>query len=116
MIAGGALGALARHLVLLPSDGSLLVLVAINIGGSAVLGLVTGALGDRGRWRAFCGTGVLGGFTSYSALAPFLGALPLAGVGAVAGYAALAVASLAAVGAALGGLATGSAWTRGRRA
>ncbi|WP_338100804.1 CrcB family protein [Microbacterium excoecariae] len=115
-MAGGALGALARHLVLLPSGGSLLVLVAINIGGSALLGLATGALGGRGRWRAFCGTGVLGGFTSYSALAPFLGALPLAGAWSVAAYAGLALASLAAVGAALGGLAAGSAWARGRRA
>lgn len=72
--AGGALGASARGgLVWLAGDdlGTVsLTTLAINVMGSLALGIVVGALGDRHPGpRLFLGTGVLGGFTTYSALA-----------------------------------------------
>jgi fluoride exporter len=71
--AGGALGSLARYAVaeVLPHGrasvpvGTLLV----NIVGCLLLGLLVGAQPDA-RWlRPFLGTGVLGGFTTFSAFA-----------------------------------------------
>ncbi len=74
--AGGALGAAARHLVNLAS----LRLVgpefpwgtmAINIAGSLAMGLFIGLLGRRlgasEELRLFVATGILGGFTTFSA-------------------------------------------------
>ena len=44
--------------------------MGVNVLGSFVLGIVVGRLGDRHPLaRAFLGTGVLGGFTTYSAFA-----------------------------------------------
>lgn len=73
VVVGGALGVLARAVLLAPvTDPSALpwAVLAINATGSLALGVVVGALGDgRPHVRAFLGTGVLGGFTTYSAFA-----------------------------------------------
>lgn len=76
VIVGGALGVAARALIVVPfSVGAHPLVVpgltlAINVLGSFLLGAVVGAFGDRRpRLRAFLGTGVLGGFTTYSAFA-----------------------------------------------
>lgn len=73
---GGAAGVAARALLTVPFTGwsHPLVVPAITLGcnlvGSFLLGVVVGRWGDtRPRWRAFIGTGVLGGFTTYSAFA-----------------------------------------------
>lgn len=93
IVAGGVLGVAVRELLLLPlstgpaAPGSLVLpaaTMAINVVGSFVLGIVVGRLGDRHPLaRAFVGTGVLGGFTTYSAFAVqtavLLGAVPWAG-------------------------------------
>lgn len=74
-MAGGALGAGLRALLLLPvaggdRTGAVVVTLIENVVGSLLLGIVVAILGDRGpRLRAFAGTGVLGGFTTYSTLA-----------------------------------------------
>jgi CrcB protein len=65
---GGVLGSLLRFALTeaLPGLGTTL---GINITGSFALGLLVGLRPD-GRWsRPFLGTGVLGGFTTFSALA-----------------------------------------------
>jgi len=77
---GGAIGTGAREALALtwpaPPDGVPWTIAAINVGGAFVLGVLLEALArrgpDEGRRRAlrlFAGTGVLGGFTTYSALA-----------------------------------------------
>ena len=62
-----------RAALLLPIDDPAVipwVTVAINALGSLLLGVVVGWLdGRHPRARAFLGTGVLGGFTTYSAFA-----------------------------------------------
>ena len=79
VVAGGVIGVALRELLLLPfaaqdaASDSLALPVAtlgVNMVGSFVLGVVIGRLGDRRPLtRAFLGTGVLGGFTTYSAFA-----------------------------------------------
>lgn len=73
VVAGGAVGVLARAVILAPvadADAAVWVTFAVNIAGSLMLGVVVGALGDRSpALRAFLGTGALGGFTTYSAFA-----------------------------------------------
>lgn len=83
VIAGGMLGVAARAALLWPFEvvsGAVVVPVvtaAINVIGALVLGLVVGALGTRHpSARAFLGTGILGGFTTYSAFAVQLAMLP----------------------------------------
>jgi fluoride exporter len=111
VVAGGVLGVALRELLLLPfatqgaAGGAPLALTVatmiINIIGSFALGIVVGVLGDRRPLRrAFLGTGVLGGFTTYSAFAvqtatllgeaPFVGA-SLALVSVLLGLAAAAL-------------------------
>nr|WP_277816705.1 MULTISPECIES: CrcB family protein [Microbacterium] len=75
-IAGGAIGVAARALLTAPFvDGSHslvvpAITVAINVAGSFLLGLVVGGFdGRHPHLRVFLGTGVLGGFTTYSAFA-----------------------------------------------
>ncbi len=88
VIAGGALGSFVRGLITLPiadATANTEAILAIGIVGSGLLGLLVGAAGDRTRLRAFLGTGALGGFTSYSALAPWLGGAALAAVAHPAG-------------------------------
>jgi CrcB protein len=71
--AGGALGVVIRAVLVLPMTNTTAVIwttAAINVIGSLLLGVVVGWLDDRHpRARAFLGTGVLGGFTTYSAFA-----------------------------------------------
>lgn len=76
---GGALGTLAREGlgVAFPAvDGVPVVIFAINLAGAFLLGVLVEALArrgeDEGRRRTIrlsLGTGLLGGFTTYSALA-----------------------------------------------
>lgn len=72
---GGAIGSSLRHLVNL---AGLRLLgpnfpwgtVFVNITGSLAMGLIAGLLAARGgtqEWRLFLTTGVLGGFTTFSA-------------------------------------------------
>ena len=65
---GGALGSLLRYggLVLLPS--ARLATVLVNLVGCLAIGLLV-ARRPSERLRAFAGTGVLGGFTTMSAVA-----------------------------------------------
>lgn len=73
VVVGGVVGVLARAALLAPiADPAAVpwVTLAINAVGSLLLGVVVGWLDDRRpRARAFLGTGVLGGFTTYSAFA-----------------------------------------------
>ena len=100
--AGGALGALARYAVgvVLPTGEGLPVgTLLVNLTGCLALGVLV-ARSDSVRLRAFAGTGVLGGFTTFSAFAletdrlltdrPGL-ALLYAGLSVVGGLAAVAV-------------------------
>lgn len=74
---GGAVGSLLRTMLLLPFSGAdnpseAVILLVINVGGALLLGYVVAAIAspspraDAG--RALLGTGLLGGFTSYSSL------------------------------------------------
>lgn len=110
VVLGGALGAGVRAALVLPigsATSSLLlptVTLVVNVVGSLLLGLVIGTLGSGSpRLRALLGTGLLGGFTTYSAFAVQVvrladqdapTALILAGASLVLGVAA-AVAGLA---------------------
>ena len=77
VVLGGALGVGARAALTVPpatADAHPLLVpgitLAVNVVGSFLLGLLLGALGERmPRLRAFLGTGLLGGFTTYSAFA-----------------------------------------------
>lgn len=75
LVAGGGLGAGARYLM----DGAVmkgrkdafpLGILVVNIVGSFVLGLLTGlGAAVAPAWMAILGVGVLGGFTTFSAVA-----------------------------------------------
>ena len=71
--AGGALGALARYLVSAawphPVAGFPWSTLVINLVGSLLIGVVIAVVGHRAVPRAFLATGVLGGFTTFSAYA-----------------------------------------------
>lgn len=74
--AGGALGSLARHAVGTWVDGALAATLAVNVAGAFALGLLLEALARRDPptrrghvLRLGGGTGFLGGFTTFSALA-----------------------------------------------
>ena len=76
VVLGGAIGVAARAALVLPfadADRTLIVpsiTLAINVAGSFLLGLLVGWVDDgRPLLRAFVGTGILGGFTTYSAFA-----------------------------------------------
>lgn len=75
VVAGGAVGVAVRELLTFGLGQPLSAapaIAGINVVGSGLLGVLVGWAGDRPRLRAFLGAGVLGGFTSYSALAPLL--------------------------------------------
>jgi CrcB protein len=98
VMVGGAIGVLGRAAIVDPAGDEIVpwVTLGINAAGSLLLGIVVGWLDDRHpRTRAFLGTGVLGGFTTYSAFAvqtalwistPWL-AIGLAGASLAAGIA-----------------------------
>ncbi|WP_449283897.1 fluoride efflux transporter FluC [Leucobacter sp.] len=101
--AGGAVGSLARYLITLAvgDTGSFpLATFGINVVGAYLLGLLVEALtrlgSDHGRWRStrlLLGTGLLGGFTTYSLLAADAAELLLEGRAWVAvGYGAATLA------------------------
>lgn len=73
VVAGGAIGVLARAAILAPivdPAGVPWTTLGINAVGSLLLGVAVGWLAERRPvLRAFLGTGVLGGFTTYSAFA-----------------------------------------------
>ena len=73
VVLGGTIGVLARAAIIVPiGDDAAIpwVTLAINAVGSLLLGVVVGRLGERRpHVRAFLGTGVLGGFTTYSSFA-----------------------------------------------
>lgn len=87
--AAGALGALARHALVLalpaPGDGLPLATLAANLSGCLLLGLLVGWAPSAPRARPVLGTGLLGGWTTWSALAVETDALltraPLLGLG-----------------------------------
>lgn len=73
---GGAIGAGARHLVnvgcaLWLGPGFPWATLAINVVGSFLMGVVVAIavplLGGSAEWRTFLATGILGGFTTFSA-------------------------------------------------
>lgn len=116
--AGGAAGSLGRYglaQALPPRDGWPVGTLAANLAGALLLGVLLEVLGRRGaetpavqRVRLALGTGVLGGFTTFSSLALETERLLAAGaVGTALGYAVatlvggvlLAAAGVAAVGA-----------------
>lgn len=70
---GGAVGALGRHglSVALPTDPGALPLATLltNLSGCLALGLLVGRQPPTSWLRPFLGTGVLGGFTTFSAFA-----------------------------------------------
>lgn len=74
LISGGGLGAGARYLV----DGAIMRgrrgifpvgILVVNVIGSFLLGLLTGIPHLAPAWLAILGTGVLGGFTTFSSVA-----------------------------------------------
>ena len=67
VFAGGAAGSLSRYLIGLALPG-LWPVALVNVLGSFALGLLLGSSPSRER-RLLLGTGFLGGFTTYSALA-----------------------------------------------
>lgn len=98
VVLGGTLGGLARTgvLELTGAESSTTALLGVNVLGSGLLGLLVGAARPHvAAWlRPFAGTGILGGFTTYSAAMAAVesigagsGALPAAGylTGSLAG-------------------------------
>lgn len=67
---GGAAGASARYAITLVASGELWATFAINVAGCFAIGvLMVFAAGAHRLVRPFLGTGVLGGFTTFSAYA-----------------------------------------------
>ncbi|WP_292682836.1 CrcB family protein [Microbacterium sp. SCN 69-37] len=77
VILGGMIGVAIRAVVVVPLGAANphplvvpVVTLVINLVGSLLLGVIVGWLADRHpRARLFLGTGVMGGFTTYSAFA-----------------------------------------------
>lgn len=79
VLLGGTLGTAGREAVSLavpPADGVPWGTLVVNLVGAFALGVLLDSLARRGpdlgarrAWRLLLGTGVLGGFTTYSALA-----------------------------------------------
>lgn len=122
VLAGGTVGAVLRHLVSATADAQAGELpwatFGVNVAGAFALGLLLELLGRRGPdtsrrrdVRLALGTGLLGAFTTYSALGAETALLVRAGEPALAGGYALgsAVAGLLAAGA---GIALAAALTR----
>lgn len=108
VIAGGALGVAARAALTLPFLNAHplavpAITLVINVAGSFALGILVGFLGERmPRARAFLGTGVLGGFTTYSAFA--VQGVTTSSAVPIVGLALIAVSVVGGVVAAAGGL------------
>lgn len=86
---GGALGSVARYgvyrLMPVPGPGFPVATLIVNVTGSFVMGLLAALLAHRGgqHWAPFLLTGVLGGYTTFSAFS--LDAMTLWERGQVAG-------------------------------
>jgi fluoride exporter len=63
---GGAIGSVLRYLMV-SAIGAPLGTLAVNVLGSLVIGACFILLGAREGWQLFLMTGVLGGFTTFSA-------------------------------------------------
>ncbi len=109
---GGAVGTLARHGVTVGLD-SFDVLpwgtLAVNLVGSLLLGIVVSSVSSPA-WRTTVGTGLLGGFTTYSAFAVQTHDLLTAHPRLAVGYALATLAGGWLL--ALAGLAAGRRWSR----
>lgn len=90
VLAGGAAGALGRVLVVeaVPADDAWTTL-AVNLLGAFLLGVLVAAVPGGRPSRVLIGTGLLGGFTTFSALAVQV-ATASVGVALVLGAASLA--------------------------
>ena len=114
VFAGGAVGALLRHLLVLPTQppyGPMLATLVVNVAGAFSLGLLVALLvrcvpdlRRREYLTLLLRTGLLGGFTTYSALGLF--GAELVGSGQLWPGIAYAIGTVL-----LGGLAT---WAGGR--
>ncbi|ANF33413.1 hypothetical protein A0130_11645 [Leifsonia xyli] len=122
---GGAVGTALRYLLTLsvpPVDGVPLITLLINITGAFVLGWLLQTLALRGPddgarrdVRLFAGTGILGGYTTYSSLAVDTdGLIAAQSVGLSILYAAATI--LMGALASIGGIALASAIARRRAA
>jgi len=122
--AGGAVGTAARYgtaLVLPPLGAVPVATIAVNLVGAFLLGLLLAGLARRGpdtgrrlTLRLLLGTGVLGGFTTYSSLATETATLGAAGdvlTASVYGLASVLLGVLAAA----AGIAVGARWARWAR-
>ncbi|BBH65827.1 putative fluoride ion transporter CrcB [Actinoplanes sp. OR16] len=63
--AGGVIGALVRYGMSTAGSGSPLITVAINVSGCFLIGVLYTVI-DRKTARLFLGTGLLGGYTTFS--------------------------------------------------
>ncbi len=63
---GGAIGAVARYLSV-AAIGAPLGTAVVNVVGCLLIGILYVLLADRGAWHVLLMTGVLGGFTTFSA-------------------------------------------------
>lgn len=117
VVAGGVVGVALRQALLLPfggglSFGPLVATIVVNAIGSGALGFVVGRVGNRSpARRAFLGTGLLGGFTTYSGFAVLLAQFTSLGL-VVLSLLFAGVALLAAGVAAILGLQAGTALAR----
>ncbi|MCX6407270.1 MAG: CrcB family protein [Propionibacteriales bacterium] len=114
---GGAVGALSRYGVAVsvaPVDGLPVGILGVNVLGAFLLGLLTATVAST-RIRLLLGTGLMGGFTTYSAFA--LDTQSLLADGRAADTLVYLLATLAGgFAASVGGLAAGRALrTRGAR-
>lgn len=113
VVIGGAVGVAVRAALTLPFTGLAhpLAVPAVTLGcnllGSFLLGIVVGRwAATRPRVRAFAGTGVLGGFTTYSAFA--VQSIQVATAAPIVGLALIAVSLVGGLVAAAFGLALGT--------
>jgi fluoride exporter len=90
--AGGALGALARYGVTLAlptaPGGFPWATFWVNVTGCLLIGALVAYVGERPLPRLFLGTGVLGGYTTFSAYAVEVDGLAHSSMPLAAGYAA----------------------------
>jgi fluoride exporter len=63
---GGAAGSVLRYLMV-TAIGAPLGTIAVNVLGSFAIGILFIVLGTRDSWQLFLMTGLLGGFTTFSA-------------------------------------------------
>ena len=96
---GGAAGSVLRYLMV-SAIGAPLGTLAVNVLGSFAIGVLFVLLGTREGWQFFLMTGVLGGFTTFSAfsldtLKPTQTAQPLQAAAYVLGSVALSLAAVA---------------------